>query len=110
MPLGLGTTEMILILILIIILIVMPSKLPQFVRSIGESIREFRRASKEVSSEEVEALKKAEKEVASKEKEGKIDEETLRKLAEKLGVSTEGKSKDELVEEVVKKAKEKGLI
>lgn len=103
MPLGLGTTEMILILILIIILIVMPTKLPQFARSIGESIKEFRRASKEVSSEEVEALKKAERE-------GKIDEETLRKLAEKLGVSAEGKSKDELIEEVVKKAKEKGLI
>ncbi len=39
-----------------------------------------------------------------------IDKETLLKLAEKLGVSSENKSEKELIGEILKKAKEKGLL
>jgi sec-independent protein translocase protein TatA len=39
-----------------------------------------------------------------------ISDEDLKKLAEKLGISAEGKSKEELVKEVLEKAKERGLI
>lgn len=106
MPLGLGTTEIALIIILIIILILVPSKLPQFARSIGESIREFRRASREISEEDKEAVREIKRGAEG----SKIDEETLHRLAEKLGIDDKGKSKEELVEEILNKAKEKGLV
>jgi len=39
-----------------------------------------------------------------------ISDEDLKKLAEKLVISAEGKSKEELVKEVLEKAKKRGLI
>lgn len=110
MPFGLGTTEIILILIIVVILILMPTKLPQFARSIGESVKEFRRASKEISEKDISAIKNYEKQIVSQEKKEELDEETIEKLANKLGISKEGKTKEELINEIIQKAKEKGLI
>ena len=95
-----GLPELLLIL-LIILLIFGPGKIPQLARSLGEAIREFRKAMQGVSEEVEKPAKKTSE---------KIDEETLAKLAEKLGVETKGKSKEELMEEVLAKAKEKGLL
>ncbi len=39
-----------------------------------------------------------------------ISDEELVKLAEKLGMKSSGKSREELIEEIVKKAREKGLL
>jgi sec-independent protein translocase protein TatA len=78
----LGLPEVALILI-VLILLLSPWRLPQLARAIGESIREFRSAKKGVKQEEV----------------GK----TLIELAEKLGVETEGKSIEQIAEEVRKK-------
>ncbi len=93
------------IILLIILIIFGPSKLPQLAKGLGQAIREFRKASSGLYDEE--AISAAER-VKGKGKE--VDEETLKKLAEKLGVETEGKSKEELIDEVLEKAKEKGLI
>ena len=95
-----------ILLILVIILIVFgPSKLPKLARSMGEALREFKKASKEVT-EAVESVKEAEAE-------GKVeglDEKLIIELAKKLGISTEGKSREELAKEVIKVAKEKKII
>lgn len=93
------------IILLIILIIFGPSKLPQLAKGLGQAIREFRKASAGHYDEETVS---ATGRVRSRGKE--VDEETLKKLAEKLGVEAEGKSKEELVDEVLEKAKEKGLI
>jgi len=100
--LGLGPWEVILILVIVLILFG-PTKLPQLARSIGEAVREFRKASKEVTSpEEKTTTKKSALDV--------IDETTLKELAEKLGIESEGKTKEELAKEIIAKAKEKKII
>jgi len=107
MPLGLGPTEIAIILILVVLLVLMPSKLPQLARSVGESIREFRKASRELSESELSVIKEYEKRPEEKRA---IDPKVLEKLADKLGIQKEGKSEDELLKEIVEKAREKGLI
>ena len=103
---GLGTTELLIILLIAVILLG-PSKIPQLARSVGQAIREFRKAS---SGELEEEEKKKIRSISKREEGEEIDRETLLKLAEKLGVSSENKSEQELIEEIVKKAKEKGLL
>ncbi|HID41332.1 MAG TPA: hypothetical protein EYP33_04160 [Pyrodictium sp.] len=66
---------------------------------------EFRRASQGV----VEDLERSQSE-ATKSLQG-IDDETLRKLAEKLGVKdAEKKKRDDLIVEIINEAKKKGLL
>lgn len=99
-----------IIILAVILLIFGPTKLPQLARGLGQALYEFRRASQGLIEEEE---KKTSKKEAAKREAGSgvaVDEETLKKLAEKLGISTEGKSVDELREEVIAKAKEKGLV
>jgi len=101
-----------LIILAILLLILGPSKLPALAKGLGQAVREFRKASSGFY-DEVEETKKQLKTLSTatpEESKSKIDDATLVKLAEKLGVSTEGKSRDVLVQEVVEKAKEKGLI
>ncbi|QOJ79522.1 twin-arginine translocase TatA/TatE family subunit [Infirmifilum lucidum] len=98
----LGPTE-ILLLIIIALILFGPKKLPELAKAAGEAVRIFREESQKITSSVEEAA--APKTAAST-----ISDEDLKKLAEKLGVKTEGKSREELVEEVIKRAKEKGLI
>lgn len=77
----LGPLEIGLIL-LIVLIIFGPSKLPQLARAVGQSIREFKKASSE--------------------KEESVESEVI-EAAKKLGIDTEGKSKEEIVEEIKKK-------
>ena len=97
-----------LLLLAVLLLILGPTKLPQLARGLGQAMREFKKASQGLYDEEtVKQVKEVEKNKSSP---NEVDAETLKKLAEKLGVSTEGKSDKELVAEVLSKAKEKGLI
>lgn len=89
-----------LLLFLIILLIFGPSKLPQLARGIGQAIHEFRKASQGIVENEKE-----------KQKEQKIDDETLRKLAEKLGIEgADKKGREELITEIISEAEKKGLL
>ncbi len=101
-----------LIILAILLLILGPSKLPALARGLGQAVREFRKASSGFY-DEVNETKKQLKTLSSmspEESKPHVDDATLKALAEKLGVSTEGKSREALVNEVVQKAKEKGLI
>jgi sec-independent protein translocase protein TatA len=93
-----GPTE-ILLLIIIALILFGPKKLPELAKAAGEAVRIFREESQKITSME-----------ESKPSSSSISDEDLKKLAEKLGVFTEGKSREQLVEEVIKKAKEQGLI
>ena len=68
-----------------------PTKIPQLARSIGQVRKEFERGSKESSPGE-------EKSAATGPQDALID------TAKKLGIATEGKTRDEISREIIQKA------
>ena len=96
-----GSTE-ILIIILIAIILFGPQKIPELAKSLGEAVRIFR--------EESRKLTEPTKSESSSPKKGKVTEEQLTKLADALGIEKEGKTREELIEEIIEKAKKKGLL
>lgn len=75
-----------LIILFIILILFGAKKLPELARGLGEAIREFRRASQgEVSERALSTM----------------SEDRVIKLARELGINTEGKSKEELVKQIV---------
>ncbi len=96
MYLFVGPQEWLIILIaLVIILIWGPSKLPSLARGMGEAIREFRKAASGVAEEEVRRVEKKEE----------IDQKII-EMARSLGISTEGKTKEQILDEINKKLAE----
>jgi TatA/E family protein of Tat protein translocase len=49
--LGLGPTEILLILLFVIILIIGPKKIPEFFKAMGQSVGEFKKGVKESTAE-----------------------------------------------------------
>lgn len=90
--LGLGPWEILLIVIILLILLG-PRKLPELARSMGEALKEFRRASSSLSGNEI------------KEVEG--DGDRIRELALSLGIDVKGKTDDEIMREIREKIMEK---
>ncbi|MFZ8838437.1 MAG: twin-arginine translocase TatA/TatE family subunit [Pyrobaculum sp.] len=91
-----GPQEWLIILIaLVIILIWGPSKLPSLARGMGEAIREFRKAASGVAEEEVRRVEKREE----------IDQKII-EMARSLGISTEGKTKEQILDEINRKLAE----
>jgi len=115
------TQTLILIIIAFIILIIWgPSKIPQLARSLGQSVREFRRGAQE-SEPEPELIEVARKlgidptgksrdellteinNKLSQQRQGtakvSVDPKVL-EIAERLGIDTRGKSEEDLVKEI----------
>ena len=90
-----GTTEMILI-VLVIILLFGANKLPELARSLGKATGEFKKAKQETELE-VREVEKSLKEKRSDEKSSKI-----RTMASDLGIAIEGKSDEQLLDEIKK--------
>jgi len=123
-----------LIILVILLLILGPTKLPALARGLGQAVREFRKASSGLYDEEppgpqtqtltspsppkglaptataTTVAQAGGAATATMTKTGEVDDALLKALAEKLGISTEGKSREELKAEVLEKAKEKGLL
>lgn len=78
-----------LIILLIILILFGAKKLPELARGLGEAVKEFRRASREVEAEEL----------------TRASHDKLSSIARELGISVEGKSREELVKEVVEALK-----
>ncbi|MFN7106152.1 MAG: twin-arginine translocase TatA/TatE family subunit [Pyrobaculum sp.] len=92
MYLIIGGQEWIVILIAIVIILIWgPSKLPSLARGMGEALREFRKAASGVEDKP--------------EKKEEIDKKLV-DMARSLGISTEGKTREELLDEINKKLAE----
>ncbi|KSW12179.1 translocase [Pyrodictium occultum] len=107
------------IILLVILLIFGPSKLPQLARGLGQAVYEFRRASQGLLEEDQggKPPQKSAGGVSGSKSGGQgsalsnIDDETLRRLAERLGVKdADKKDRGKLIEEIVAEAKKKGLL
>lgn len=94
--LGLQTPELIVILF-IILLLFGGRKLPELARSMGSAVREYTQASKE-------PIKTIEEKTKSKEDE---DREAILEAARKLGIQTEGRSINEIAQDLVKATEKK---
>lgn len=97
-----GPTEYILIAV-VIILLFGASKIPELARSLGKATGEFKKGKQE-AEREVSNLEKSIKE-HPEEKSSKIKE-----MAKDLGISVEGKTDDQLLEEIQKKTKKPRII
>lgn len=86
-----GTQEMVLIF-LVVILLFGASKLPELARSMGKSMGEFKRAQRET---ELEVQK-----LGAPAQEAKSIPQNIQKLAQELGIRTEGKDENKLLDEI----------
>jgi len=84
-----GWQELILILA-IVLLVFGPKKLPVIAKELGKTLREFQRATSSVEEMAHSALKGEEE----------VDRRSLTEIARKLNVSTEGKSTEQLINEI----------
>jgi sec-independent protein translocase protein TatA len=97
---SLGTSEVLLIL-LIIVLLFGAAKIPDLARSLGRAQREFQKARDQIESEVNTPVPKAP--VAPTAASVDSPEAKLLRDAEALGISTEGKSMEEIKAEITKK-------
>jgi len=95
---AIGTPEVILI-VLVVLLLFGANKIPEFARSLGKATGEFKKGKQETELE-VKEVEKSLKENRSDEKSPKI-----RQMAHDLGIATDGKSDEQLLDEIQKKMK-----
>lgn len=88
--------EWILIIIVLFALVIWgPKKIPELAKAIGEARGEFERASRDAMKPVSEAKKKEEP----------SSDDVLIETARNLGISTEGKTKEQISREIVEKFK-----
>ncbi len=90
----LGMQEIILIIV-VVLLLFGASKIPELARNLGRGVAEFKKAQKEAEME----LRELEKDLKSSKEEKR---KKLEKIAKDLGINPEGKSDEELLEEINK--------
>lgn len=90
-------TELIVIAVIAVVIFLWgPQKIPELARGLGKAKREFDQASKEMSGA-VTGAPAPEHQVSG--------DELLIKTARQLGISTEGKTREQISEEIVAKGK-----
>ncbi len=113
----LGWPEIVLILV-ILLLIFGPSKMPEIARTLGEAFREFKKASEELQKTVEEPIPQTTSQaipqtsppqvtppVNNVSEKSKEDENLIIQLAKKLGISTEGKDIQTIMNEIEEKVK-----
>lgn len=87
-----GYEALSIVLILVTLFVWGPQKLPEMAKAIGEARREFEKAAKEVTSAAAPALPT-----------GVVIQDPVITAAKSLGISTEGKTKQELTSEILER-------
>jgi sec-independent protein translocase protein TatA len=88
----------------IVIIMWGPAKIPQFARALGQAKGEFSKASKEFTSAAAETTSQTNA-VASTPKTIKTKDEMLLESAKGLGIPTDGKTREQISEEISLRAK-----
>ena len=105
-----GIEWIVVAVVLVVLLLWGPSQLPNIARAFGEAKKEFKKATKEVekAEEEVkEVVRPITETVSSATSELKEIDDKLLQLAKELGIKTEGKTRDQIAEEILKLSKKK---
>jgi sec-independent protein translocase protein TatA len=92
----------------IVIIMWGPAKIPQFARALGQAKGEFNKATKEFTSAALATENAPTQQVAAsatKSQSLKTKDEMLLETAQKLGIPTEGKTREQISEEISVKAK-----
>jgi sec-independent protein translocase protein TatA len=84
-----GWEWLIIIVGLVVLLLWGPSKIPELARGLGRAKAEFERASREYLYE------------TPKVKASRSDDDTIILIAKSLGIATEGKTREEIVQEII---------
>jgi sec-independent protein translocase protein TatA len=89
----------------VVIVIIMwgPAKIPEFAKAIGRAKGEFNKASKESDANAAAAVSNGSARTSTQSI--KSREEILLETAQKMGISTDGKTREEIAEEISVKAK-----
>jgi len=82
-----GTEWIVIIILILALLIFGPSKIPELAKAIGRARREYEKAAR------------------GEEEREEREEEKIRALAKELGIPTEGKTIEEILSEIKKRAK-----
>jgi len=94
-------------LILVVVLIIFgPKKLPELAKSIGDAIRQYRVA-REAPLSEIQKVTATPMITESASATARTDEQLLVETARKLGISTEGKTPEQISNEIVETASSK---
>jgi len=94
-----GPQEIILIFI-IVILLFGANKIPELARSLGKATGEFKKGKHDIEAELSDIGKPIKEGISQETASSKI-----KKLAQDLGIVTEGKSEEQLLDEIQKKSK-----
>ncbi len=91
---ALDPLELIIIgVVAVVIFLWGPQKIPELARALGRARREFDQASREISTG-----------LSAETKPLQSSDQILLQTAERLGISTEGKTREQISEEIVKKS------
>lgn len=90
---SIGAAEWLLIALFILLLLVGSKKLPELAKALGRSMGEFEKGRREIERELREAAKSPTQD---------LEREKLEKAAQDLGIQTEGKTTQQLKEEIAK--------
>ncbi|MDH5362922.1 MAG: twin-arginine translocase TatA/TatE family subunit [Aigarchaeota archaeon] len=93
-----GWEWIVIIAIVLVFLLWGPQKIPQLARAIGEARREFDKASKESEKLVSEVVQPAKPVQPSQQLE---EDQALIEIAGKLGIATEGKTRSQLLNEIL---------